>query len=60
MKTLLLIQFTIIAVIFGSWGVNLYKLTQADWEAPYKEEVIRSIAIPVPPVAIITAWIDFE
>ena len=46
--------------IFGSWGVNLYKLVKCDWEAPYKEEVIRSIGVPVVPLSLVTCWIDFN
>lgn len=35
--------------VFGliGWGMNLYKLFSADFEAPYKTEIIRTVAVPV-------------
>lgn len=50
----------IILVLPISWIVNAYKLTQCDFEPAYKEEVLRVIAIPIAPLSIIVAWIDFE
>jgi len=57
---IILFYLALIVWIFGSWGTNLYKLVKADWEAPYKEEVIRCIGVPVVPVTLVTCWIDFE
>ena len=42
-----------------AWGVNVYKLTQCGFEAPYKAEAIRVVGVVVPPVSIVTAWMDF-
>lgn len=41
------------------WGLNLYKLSQADFVAPYKNEVIRVIGI-IPLVGAFIGWIDIE
>lgn len=45
------------AFVFGGMGLNLYKLTQLDFEAPYKAEVIRVVAI-FPPIGIFVGWMD--
>lgn len=47
------------ALITG-WCLNVYKLTQCDFEPSYKEEIIRSIAIPVAPISWIVGYVDFE
>lgn len=35
---------------------NAYKLTQCDFIASYKCEVIHSIGVVVPPAAYVTVW----
>ena len=54
--------FIIYAVIIvgglGGYVQNIYKLTQCDFEAPYKAEVIRAVGV-FPPVGAIVGWIDF-
>ena len=45
--------------VFAGWCMNLYKLTQCDFQSPYKCEVIRAIGI-VPPVGAVAGWIDIE
>lgn len=40
------------------WGVNIYKLCVADFEAPYKTEIIRGIGIPVFFVGGIVGYMD--
>jgi hypothetical protein len=39
------------------WCKNIYKLTQCDFEAPYKAEVIHTVGI-IPVVGWITGWLD--
>jgi hypothetical protein len=46
-----------IAGIIG-WVMNLYKLTQCDFDTPLKTEVIRAIAIPVAPLGAIIGYMD--
>ena len=36
---------------------NLIKLSQCDFNAPYKEEVIHAIGLFVPPASLITCWL---
>lgn len=48
--------FLFIAIIL-CWGTNLYKLTQCDFEAPYKGEIIHAVGI-IPPASLVTVWFD--
>ena len=41
------------------YGLNIYKLTQLDFEKPYKSEVLRSIGI-LPPIGAVIGWIDID
>ena len=52
----------IVVVIFlllvaVGWVKNIIKLSNCDFEAPYKAEVIHGIGI-IPPVGMITGWLD--
>lgn len=38
------------------WPLNAYKLSQCDFEADYKCEVLHTIGVFVPPAALITVW----
>lgn len=55
-----MIVLTLAVAIPLGWCMNLYKLTQCDFEAPYKAEVIRSVGVGVPFVGIVTGYIDIE
>lgn len=57
MKTMLIIQVLILLVVGTGWIKNLVKLTDCDFEAPYKAEVIHLVGI-VPPVGMVTGWLD--
>ena len=52
-----MIAIFIIIVIGTGWVKNLIKLTECDFEAPYKAEVIHAVGI-IPPVGMITGWLD--
>ncbi len=47
----------ILMVVTIGWTKNLIKLSECDFEAPYKCEVIHGIGL-IPPVGMITGWID--
>lgn len=53
-------MFLLFIVVGGGtgWVMNIYKLTQCDFEAPYKAEVIRVVGI-IPPVGAIVGYMDF-
>ena len=56
----ILIIGTVVVLAFAGWIGNIVKLTKCDFEAPYKSEVIRSIGIVIPPVGIITGYMDIQ
>lgn len=39
------------------WVKNLIKLSNCDFEAPYKAEVIYAVGL-IPPVGMVTGWLD--
>lgn len=49
----------IIAVVFSCWVTNLYRLTECDFEGPYKCEVIHAIGL-IPPASLVTVWFDTD
>ncbi len=54
------IEMTIAIIILISiigWVSNIVKLTNCDFESPYKCEVVHTVGI-IPPVGAITGWID--
>ena len=58
MKGLLILPVVLVIVVSAGWVQNIIKLTECDFEAPYKAEIIHSIGI-LPPVGMITGWMDF-
>lgn len=61
MKEIVLAVFMFLLIASGviGWGRNLVLLSQTDFKAPYKAEVIRMVGI-LPPVGAIIGWIDIE
>jgi len=57
MKTVLGVYVVIILVVGTGWVKNLIKLSDCDFEAPYKAEIVHGIGI-IPPVGMITGWLD--
>ena len=57
MKNFMLIIGVVVIFVAISWVKNIIKLSDCDFEAPYKAEIIHGIGI-LPPVSIITGWID--
>lgn len=56
MKTIVGIQLVILLVVGTGWIKNLIKLTECDFEAPYKAEVIHAVGL-IPPVGMVTGWL---
>lgn len=50
-----LFAFLLIVFIGVCWCVNLYKLTQCDFQAPYKGEVVHAVGL-IPLAAPFTVW----
>ena len=57
MKTMLAVYVAILLIIGTGWVKNLIKLTECDFESPYKAEVIHTVGL-VPPIGMITGWLD--
>jgi hypothetical protein len=53
-----LIAILVVAPI-SSWVVNLIKLTECDFESPYKCEVVHAVGI-IGPVSLVTVWFDTD
>jgi hypothetical protein len=55
-----LIPFFFLAVAFAfGYFANIYKLTQLDFEEPYKAEIIRGVGL-FPPVGIFAGYMTFD
>ena len=54
-----LLIFTVLLLLAMGigWVMNIIKLVNCDFVAPYKCEVIHAIGI-IPPVGIVTGWLD--
>jgi hypothetical protein len=58
MENVIIALSVLIIVVVGTGLVkNLIKLTECDFEAPYKAEVIHTVGL-IPPVGMITGWLD--
>lgn len=45
----------VVALALVAWVFNIIALTECDFAAPYKCEVIHAVGI-VPPAALVTVW----
>ena len=52
-----LVATVLIFVLIFGYFKNIYKLTQCDFEPPYKCEVVHGLGI-IPLVGIVTGWVD--
>jgi len=59
MKTLLIIQIFVVALIGTGWVKDIIKLSHCDFEAPYNAEIIYGVGL-VPLVGMVTGWLDIE
>jgi hypothetical protein len=57
MKYLVFLQLALILGVGAAWCVNLYKLTQCDFEPSYKGEIIHAVGL-IPPAALVTVWFN--
>jgi hypothetical protein len=54
---LLLIILTLVGAT--GWGLNIYKLTQCNFESPYKCEVLRVIGL-IPPIGAVMGYVNIS
>lgn len=57
MKGLLVVSVVIVLLAGTGWVKNIIKLSECDFEPPYKAEVVHIIGI-IPPVGAVTGWLD--
>ena len=50
-----IVGLALVVIIGTGWVKNIVKLTDCDFESPYKTEVIRVIGI-LPPVGAVVGW----
>lgn len=48
-----------IAAVVG-WGTNIYKFASADFQAPYKNEILRGIGIPFTPLGVVLGYLHID
>lgn len=48
-----------VAMISG-YFINIYKLIQCDFKAPYKAEVIRGVGVATGIIGCFVGWLDIE
>lgn len=53
-----LLAVAVVFFIISAQFLNIYKFAVADFEAPYKTEIIRGVSIAIPVVAIIIGYMD--
>lgn len=56
---IVIIYVTILLAAVCGWGLNVYKLTQLDFEPSYKAEILRTVGL-IPPVGAIMGWITLD
>lgn len=52
-----IITLIVIVAVLTGWVKNVIKLSECDFEAPYKAEVIHCVGI-IPPVGMVTGWLN--
>ena len=57
MKRMMILSAVIVIVVGIGWVKNIIKLTDCDFESPYKCEVVHAVGV-IPPVGMITGWLD--
>lgn len=57
-RNLIVLWIVVVIVVGVGWVKNIVKLVECDFEPSYKAEVIHIIGI-IPPVGMITGWMDF-
>ena len=55
--TMLIIPFVLVIVVFTGWVKNIVKLSECDFKAPYKAEVVHAVGL-IPPVGMVTGWLN--
>lgn len=57
MKGLIIFGIVVVLIVGVGWVKNVIKLSNCDFEAPYKCEVVHILGV-FPPIGAITGWLD--
>jgi hypothetical protein len=55
-----IIAISIVALIGYGWFANLYKLSQYNFNSPYRAEVLRGVGALVFPVGVVMGYFTIE
>jgi len=55
-NAVVVIGIALIVGLLSIWPINVYKLTQCDFESDFKCEVAHGIGVIMPPASIVTVW----
>jgi hypothetical protein len=58
--TTIFLFFFVLGLPTITWGVNLYKLTQCDFQESWKGEIIHAAGVIIPPASLITVWLNYK
>lgn len=59
MKAFAILPVAIVLAIGTGWVKNLIKLSELNFESPYKAEIIHAAGL-IPPVGAVTGWLTIE
>lgn len=54
------VVFSVIVACAGGWFTNVLRFAKADFEEPYKNEIIRGIGIPFVPMGIVLGYCHID
>ncbi len=57
LKNIIAIQIIIVLIVGIGWVKKIIKLSDCDFKAPYKAEVVH-IAGLLPPIGMVTGWLS--
>lgn len=58
MDIIRIVYLVLAGVVIAGWGMNVIKLCSADFEAPYKTEIIRAVGVAVAPMGVIAGFMS--
>ncbi len=56
MKTIFSISLIFSLVYIVTWGANLVKFADCDFNSPYRCELIHGVGVVVPAASLVTVW----
>jgi len=60
MKNMLIVYAVLMLLGLTAFGINIKKLAECDFDAPYKCEIIHGAGVLFPPLSVFTVWYKSE